>query len=800
MSSFHNRVRCLTATTGTGTITLGQASAGYCSFNEGGVANGATVSYCLEDGTSFEIGRGVYNSSNLTLTRAAILLSKVAGQAADTSPLSLSGSAVVFITAAAEDLIHQNAVITNGAVARLGIGGATPDATNVLSANLPAVLFNRAVDDVQAKLNKEAAGDTASILFQTGFSGRAEIGTTGDDDLHFKVSPDGSTFHEGIIIDKDNGAVSAPNSLSTVNLTQTGYTDLTEIAEPASPAANVARVRAIDDGTGVTTVGHKDSAGNVVPWSHFNQSGTGNVTRTQQAKLRDFVNVKDFGALGNGSANDTTAVVNAIASLPATGGVVYFPVGVYMVDPDQLVLGNGTNSAISTINDIALVGDSASPYLPSSGVTIKARSSGTVLLDIRGAIFGLRIDNIVFDCDGQCSRGWQAYSVNNSSFRNVGIINFTEYGIFGHCRTGPMGGVAWAAGNIFQNFHITSEDVVDFGSGIILDGSFADGLDWHRTIFQGGVVQVNKGAVSQTTAIHLLFTDSCTWIEVDCGVTGAGAGGGFGIQFNGTSNSLYPQNHFFYGCSIENGTNVAGTISKNYFVNFCTRDSEIIPSHANLIGFTDQGQFFGSHTFSSTVTPTTNDAAALGTTALQWADLHLALGGTIQWNNGDVAITHSANNLAFSGGTWTFGGATTINGIGTATTAADYFTFAPTNPGSNNPSLIVAKEAASDEWSLTLWDGSDSNGTLTFKIGTLLRALGSLKVHYGTAIPAGGTAGAGLTFSSATNFGVFFGSGAPTLSAAQGSLYLRSDGSGTGNRLYVNTNGTTGWTAVTTAA
>lgn len=69
-----------------------------------------------------------------------------------------------------------------------------------------------------------------------------------------------------------------------------------------------------------------------------------------------------------------------------------------------------------------------------------------------------------------------------------------------------------------------------------------------------------------------------------------------------------------------------------------------------------------------------------------------------------------------------------------------------------------------------------------------------------TAIPAGGTAGSGYKFSSTSNFGVFFGSGAPSLSAAKGSLYLRSDGSTTNDRIYVNTNGTTGWAALTSAS
>ncbi len=69
-----------------------------------------------------------------------------------------------------------------------------------------------------------------------------------------------------------------------------------------------------------------------------------------------------------------------------------------------------------------------------------------------------------------------------------------------------------------------------------------------------------------------------------------------------------------------------------------------------------------------------------------------------------------------------------------------------------------------------------------------------------TAVPAGGTAATGLRFSSTANLGIFFGSGVPTLSAAQGSLYIRTDGSTTTTRMYINTNGTTGWTNVVTSA
>ena len=68
----------------------------------------------------------------------------------------------------------------------------------------------------------------------------------------------------------------------------------------------------------------------------------------------------------------------------------------------------------------------------------------------------------------------------------------------------------------------------------------------------------------------------------------------------------------------------------------------------------------------------------------------------------------------------------------------------------------------------------------------------------GTAITAGGAAG--FLATSTASFGIFFGSGAPTVSAAKGSLYLRSDGTTTNDRAYINTNGATTWTALTTAA
>ena len=52
----------------------------------------------------------------------------------------------------------------------------------------------------------------------------------------------------------------------------------------------------------------------------YDPAGTGAVATTVQAKLRESVSVKDFGAVGDGVANDTTAFINAIAEIQTLGG------------------------------------------------------------------------------------------------------------------------------------------------------------------------------------------------------------------------------------------------------------------------------------------------------------------------------------------------------------------------------------------------------------------------------------------------------------------------------------------------
>jgi hypothetical protein len=182
-----------------------------------------------------------------------------------------------------------------------------------------------------------------------------------------------------------------------------------------------------------------------------------------------------------------------------------------------------------------------------------------------------------------------------------------------------------------------------------------------------------------------------------------------------------------------------------------------------------------------------NDAAMYGRKSLGWARSVDVAGDTM---TGDLVVSKASPLLAINKAASGQDGILAFRTGGTLRWQLASNTTAESSGAGSNLEIRRYNDA----------------GTLLDVPVTINRSTGaitspsSLTVRSGTSIPAGGTAGAGVMLSSTSNFGVFFGSGVPTLTAAQGSIYLRSDGVNNNTRVYVNINGTTGWSAMNVIA
>lgn len=92
------------------------------------------------------------------------------------------------------------------------------DAVNPAGAAAEATLLTHAGAGHQLKLNKAGPGDTGSLLFQTGRSGRAEMGLAGSDDFELKTNADGATFHTALRVDAGTGRPDCPNGATGLPL------------------------------------------------------------------------------------------------------------------------------------------------------------------------------------------------------------------------------------------------------------------------------------------------------------------------------------------------------------------------------------------------------------------------------------------------------------------------------------------------------------------------------------------------------------------------------------------------------
>jgi hypothetical protein len=180
MVTLVNRAKVATSTTGTGAVSLGAAEDGYQTFADAGLTGNEDVRYTIEDGDDWEIGTGGINGAVTTMSRTLI-------ESSTGSKLNLSGSAVVYLTAAGQDIVQPS--------------------------DLATVATTGAYSDLSGLPTLGTAAATASTDYAT-----AAQGTTADSAVQPNDSPTfGTITADGLTVDTDTLHVDATNNRVGIN-------------------------------------------------------------------------------------------------------------------------------------------------------------------------------------------------------------------------------------------------------------------------------------------------------------------------------------------------------------------------------------------------------------------------------------------------------------------------------------------------------------------------------------------------------------------------------------------------------
>lgn len=129
-------------------------------------------------------------------------------------------------------------------LARLGIG-TEADAANPLAAKLNAALWTAkamgegGTGDLRYTLNKESAGHVLSLLFQSGYSGRLELGLVGSDNPTLRVSADGTAWRDALTVEGATGRVGFATGPSAGGAYLFGADNAYAFGSPASRATTI---------------------------------------------------------------------------------------------------------------------------------------------------------------------------------------------------------------------------------------------------------------------------------------------------------------------------------------------------------------------------------------------------------------------------------------------------------------------------------------------------------------------------------------------------------------------------------
>lgn len=287
-----------------------------------------------------------------------------------------------------------------------------------------------------------------------------------------------------------------------------------------------------------------------------------------------WINVKDFGAKGDGVTDDTAAIQAAItAAKNAGGGVVWLPAGVYLISA-MLQLGNGSNGV----------------RVRGSGMlatTIKwAGAASGQMAQILGVCSGNSFGDLTFDGASSAGIGLELTSAQFADFGSELWIKGTTIACLKLDCLSAGSGTLNTLGNRFGKVVLAPAAGTNTqqSHGLWIDGSAASGADSNNNDFQNLHVFAQ---LTYQTAIRMGFADFNDFGDVNCFTT-AGTGQ-ISLLVDGTVKSGFPSNNQFRQLNCGINPSVQGTPGNNLVLHYDTGDgANAVPSTSSgLYGLAD---------------------------------------------------------------------------------------------------------------------------------------------------------------------------------------------------------------------
>ena len=333
-------------------------------------------------------------------------------------------------------------------------------------------------------------------------------------------------------------------------------------------------------------------------------TSTGSTTgRSLKDRFADVVNVKDFGAVGDGVADDTAAIASAIASIADIGGIVYFPQGIYTTT-SGITIGNGTDASVSsTAHRITLRGAGGGTgteitNVKFEGSTVIRYTGGAAsvgVVNIQGPVTQVQMFDMQLDCNGAAQFGLYQNHLYAGTFQNITVVNFTSVAYYLTSRSGfPVGCAYGNADNRYIGCYSNNPHSLNTTSIVLTSG--ADPLvpllgkpDTARCTFVGGSF-VYGGNTDQHGA-YLNGADNNTFLGT-LFFPASGSSGGFDIYLQQwAGDGLFPLENYFTNIGMIRGVGGNGGVGSGYgnmFFPFNTSDGAAFPPAVSGLSGGDQ--------------------------------------------------------------------------------------------------------------------------------------------------------------------------------------------------------------------